>query len=129
LRREYYEQTYLIEFQGQDLITSLTNLNKIGHGTRVSRGFEAVSLLLSTVQGILVFGLGSVTDDDAVRNRKGPIVLPPLLPGKITHFWYALPLLVSDNGQTTFQVSKLVLNLGALSSVLNKFCVLFRLPG
>jgi len=129
LRREYYEQTYLIEFQGQDLITSLTNLNKIGHGTRVSRGLEAVGLLLSTVQGILVFGLGSVTDNDAVRNRKAPIVLPPLLPGKIAHFWYAFPLLVSDNGQTTFQVSELLLNLGALSSVLSKFCVLFRLPG
>ena len=50
-----------------------------------------------------------------------------LLPHKITHFWYALLLLVGDDRQTTFQVSKLLLNLGALSSMLGKLCISSRL--
>jgi hypothetical protein len=106
----------------------LTNLNEICHGTGVSRGLEAVSLL-PIVQGILVFRLGSVTDDDAIRNRKSSVVFSPLLPGEITHFWYALPLLIGDNGQTTLQVRELLLNLRALGSVLGKFGVLSGLPG
>jgi hypothetical protein len=118
----------LIELQGQDLITSLADFNEIGHGPGVSRSLKAIGLLLSSIQGILIFRLGSVTDDDAVRNDKSPFVFSPLLPGKIAYFWYALPLLVGDDGQTTLQVSELLLNLGALSPVLRKLCVLSRLP-
>jgi hypothetical protein len=118
----------LIELQRQDLITSLTNFDEIGHGASVSRSLKAIGLLLSSVQGILIFRLGSITDDDAVRDDKSPFVFSPLLPRKITHFWYAFPLLVGDDGQPTLQVSELLLNLGALSSVLCKFRVLSRLP-
>ena len=91
------------------------------------RQSEITYLLLSRVQRVLILVFIPVSNQNTIRNNEGPLFPASLLPRQVPYFRYILPFLISDSRQPPFQISKLLLNLRPLRTMLFQLQLLLRL--